>query len=376
MNGGTLKFEDILRMAKRHAVMAVFIVILTTAAAIAIAMLIPKKYACVAVLNIQSAYFEIPLVGDVVTNSNDPSEFKAQRETLLRYALSNDFLDQLGEKYHLFGVPLTDRMHPVERDGLLARIEYFSIGSNNYQITARAAHAEEAYNIAKAVVDQMISTMVAARLDKLNRTKIAIEANLASLKADMVAHGEDRKDSLMDLPESLEQAEEKLRILTARFTPSHPEVIKQEKKVERLRAEERAKKPKEERPGGLQASHRTLEEIYDDLLRKFNLLNIVIDMEKSTDKYPYLSVLVPPEVPSSPLFPKKPLFAIAGFVFGLVFAFMYIVFREIRRGTFVSPVVASKVLDAPFLGSLPNWKEIAHTTKSLPAPPPGPEPQE
>ena len=377
MNNDTIQFKEIVAILRRHFISCAFTVIACFVLAVGVAYLIPRKYTCKAVLNIQATYFQIPLVGDVISNS-DSTEYKAQREFLLRRALSNDFLDQLGKKYVLFKYPIDNKYHPMERDALLKRIEYYAEGSNNYQISVSARTGEDAFNITKAVVDQMIATLISERLAKLTRTRSAINANLNSLKQDMAATPVEKIDSghaSTDIPESLLDEESRLNSLELRFTSDHPLVIKQRRKVERLRAETRRvknKPPENERVGGLSASHRTLEEIYDDLLRKFNYLNIVIDMEKSTENYPYVSVIENPEIPASPVSPKKPMYAIGGVVLGLIFAVLQIVFLELRRGTFVTPVTATQILQVPFLGSLPAWTPQGRKTKALPAPPPQP----
>jgi uncharacterized protein involved in exopolysaccharide biosynthesis len=365
----TIQFQEILTIIRRNFSSSAFIIFLTTLFTIAIAFIVPKKFISHAVLNIQASYFQVPLVGDLVSNSNDTSEYKAQRESILRYSLSNDFLDQLGSKFDLFAYEPDDRRHVLERENLLSRIEYVGIGSDNYQISVRAQSADMAYQLTEAVLNQMVSTLMTQRMDKLTRTRSAIQANLESLKVDMASGG--GSGHVSKSRDSLAEAEATLHDLEQRFTPSHPMVIEQRDKVEHLRSleqEQPAEKESSHRSGGLSGPKRTLQDLYDDLLRKFNYLNIVIDMEKTTTNYPYLSVIERPEIPSTALFPKKPLFAVGGLILGLIFALLRVVFMEMRRGTFVNPATASQILEAPFLGSLPPWRVLDRQGIALPPP--------
>src|SRR5438046_464031 len=79
---------------------------ITTGTAVSLAMFIaaafrlPKKYKAHFVLTIYSQYFQNPLIRDFVpetVNPFDPSEVKSQRESLIRQALTTEFLDSVGE---------------------------------------------------------------------------------------------------------------------------------------------------------------------------------------------------------------------------------------------------------------------------------------
>jgi len=60
--------------------------------------------------------------------------------------------------------------------------------------------------------------------------------------------------------------------------------------------------------------------IYNDLTKKFNYLNIAMDSDKE-HQGDYFATLESPLYPASPLWPKKGLFALWGFGFGLIGSF-------------------------------------------------------
>jgi len=370
MNNDIIAFHEVVAIFRRYFFSSLLIVVLSTGMAIGLAYSVPKRYKSKALLSIQAAYFQIPLVGDLVAGANDAQEYKAQREALLRYALNNDFLDKLGEKYQAFKYPLTDPLHTAEREALFKRIDYFSPGANSYQIGVTARTPQAAYEMTQATLDQMISTLVAERQNKLIRTRQAIHANLVSLKEDMQAEATGT-GTFSDPNETLEVAQAKLARLEQRFTPSHPSVIQQQARVAQLKAQQANPNDRANQPkmggGSLSGSRRTLQDLYDDLLKKYNYLNIVIDMEKVSENSSYLSVIERPSLSTAAIFPKKIYFAVGGLILGFLLAAMQIIFRELKRGTFANPEHASHILEAPFLGSLPPWS-MGTRTRALPPP--------
>lgn len=364
MNSETIQFQEIVAIGRRHLVKAVICIVVGTAAGIGATYLFEKRYQSRAVLNIPAAYFQVPLVGDLIPNSHDPTEYRAQREALLRVALSTAFLEEMGEKFGYFLYPKGDPYRNVEREYLLKRIEYVGIGSNNYMISVGARTAENSYNLTKMVLEQMIKTLVEERLNRLVRARTAIQGNLSQLKMEMSRSGLSSAANNNSAPESLEVEEARLMALQSQYTEQHPNVVKQKQKVERLRGEKARRDQKEKasvkdkQPGenSISGSHRALLDMHDELLKKLNFLNIVIDMEKSMDTYTYLPIIENPSVPAIATFPKKRVFAGIGLAMGLVVAILLILFLELKKGTFANPNIATQVFDAPFLGSLPAWQ--------------------
>ena len=383
MSSDIISFQEVFAILRRHVLKTILICTLGVGAGIGGYYLVPKKFKSRAVINIQAAYFQIPLVGDLVGGGSDSVENKAQREALLRQALNNDFLDELGEKYKMFRYSTKDRRHMGERESLFNRIEYFGIGSNSYQISVSARYAELAYKLTEEVINQMIATLISERLNKLNRARVAIQSNIDALKVELAKGAISPQKPDHSALESLEVEQAKLTELEQKYTSQHPNVVQQRSRVDRLRSKHKTrdflknshidvgKLPPIDRDNSIAASQRALQDLHDDLFRRYNYLNIVSDMEKSPDHYPYVSILEQPAIPSAATFPKKPIFAIAGFALGFVISLLWMIFSELRRGTFASPTHISHILEAPFLGSLPPWISSSSTKKALPAPPPG-----
>jgi hypothetical protein len=151
-----------------------------------------------------------------------------------------------------------------------------------------------------------------------------------------------------------------MEILQNRFSPQHPKVVRLKEQAEELE-QEMATMQKGGRgrgasmPQGVESptSEKSAKELYDELLRKLNFLNIVIEMEKDPKSVSYITVVEKPVVPAKAFSPKKRVLAAAGLAAGVVLSLILAVFMELKRGTFAPPEVSSRNLEVAFLGILP-----------------------
>lgn len=376
MSDDIIQIRDLAKIARRNLPSSAVIVAACVSLAVVAAFVVPKKFKTTAVLNIHASYFQIPLVSEMFSGTSDPSELRSQRESLLRMSLSDEFIDSLAEKHGVYESKPGDRLRVAEREAFLKSIQYFSTGSTSYSISANGRSAEQALEITRAVLDRMTSTLISERLGKLTRTRDAIQANLNDLRITLSSGGGADAATLGLMHEELGKAEGDLAALESRFTPQHPTVLAQRRKVEGLRARLSASG---NRKDGHQAdeavsagSRRALQDMSDELVRKLNYLNVVLEMEKDSENPSYLAVLQRPSLPASPYFPKKRAFLLAGIGAGLFLALVFALFRELKRGTFLTPVRAAQQLEVPFLGTLPRWNtaeaKLLIETSTTPSP--------
>jgi hypothetical protein len=363
MGEDIIRLKELVRIVRRNSAVAAAAVVVCTSLAITAAFIVPPRYKSTATLNIPAAYFQIPLVGDLIASVHEASELRAQRESLLRLALSDDFVDSLAEKNGAYSPGKADRLRAIEREHFRKSLLYFAVGATTYQISANGKSPEQAREITSAVLEKMISTLISERLSKLTRTRIAIESNLQSLRVALAAGGEQPNSLTVNmLRDELARARADLTMLENRFTPQHPTVLEQRRKVESLGerlshlSEGGKRRPEGDDSAMATGSKRALQEMYDELVRKFNYLNVVLDMEKDTTNIPYLSVIEQPTSPPTPFFPKKRVFAFAGLALGLVIGLILAIYRELKKGTFMSPARAAEALNVPFLGVMPSWR--------------------
>ena len=110
MKDSTFDLRDLAAVIGRNFWVIFLTVAVCTAAAGAAAYYLPKKFKSSAVISLQAGYFQNPLVKDLISEVFDQGELNAQRSALLKFALNNTFLDELGEKYGLFQ---TEPMDPL-----------------------------------------------------------------------------------------------------------------------------------------------------------------------------------------------------------------------------------------------------------------------
>jgi capsular polysaccharide biosynthesis protein len=353
MNEQTVQIQEIYRIIRGNFIFGFLIVALTAALAFFLALELPKKYKSTAVLNIQSSYFQNPLVSDLLSEVSDPSELKAQRESLLAMALDDQFMDEIGEKYGFYKYPRDHRKRIIERELLGKRITFFSISPTAFQVSAVGRTPQETYLLAGDILAQMRKTFITERNKKLLKAREALTVHTRLLSNQL----QSAASPVASLRAELRALEGQIQTISSQYTPNHPSVLKLKERANTIRVMLKKYGAAEDPAPGEQvvnpAAQRPTEDVYSDLVKKLNYLNVLIDMEEDPKNISYIGIVEHPKVPSRPFFPNKRIFALAGMGIGLVLALVFIAFREIRKGTFLSPSHAANSLGMPFLGELP-----------------------
>jgi capsular polysaccharide biosynthesis protein len=96
-------------------------------------------------------------------------------------------------------------------------------------------------------------------------------------------------------------------------------------------------------------------EVYQDLLKKYNYLNVAIDMEKAEDVN-YYAVVAAPTLALSPIAPKLFNFLGYGLASGVLLSLFWLLFDELARFSIVNAERRAKVWGVPLLGSVPSLR--------------------
>src|SRR4051812_1559804 len=102
MNEELLKFQDIVAMIRKHALLVSSIVGACFLIAFGASMLLPKKFKSTSVLNIKSSYFQMPLGSDLGNGGREASEMFSEKQALIRLALDDAFMDKMGEEFGVY----------------------------------------------------------------------------------------------------------------------------------------------------------------------------------------------------------------------------------------------------------------------------------
>lgn len=168
---------------------------------------------------------------------------------------------------------------------------------------------------------------------------------------------------LVSLKIKLEKIEADIQTLTSQFSDRHPEVLRLQKQGESIRNliknfSSKQDSQSDDSPQAVlnMSSKQTSEDVFksDFFLKSLNYLNIVLDMERDRENLPYLGVIEQPTIPTGSFAPDKKLFLMFGFGVGVVLAGILVLFRELKKGTFLSVEMPLRPLVLNSLGSCPR----------------------
>lgn len=354
----TLSIGQIWAIFKRSIMLALTCMLLGTLLAFLATEYLPKKFKSKAVLSIQSSYFQHPLVSDVVSELQDPSEMSARRLSLLRLALNDQFLDKLGEAYQIYKHPSDSRARVMERELFLKQIEYFSISPSSFQVSLVAKNPQTALYAAQDVLAQMTFTLIQQRYSQL------VQAQQAILKQAKILKGALDDTSALPQRETLQRELDKMQsnlsALQSRFTEGHPEVLKMKGATQALRTRIKNLEIKSTTNEELYSdvflspsSRTTTQDIFNDLLKKLSHLNIVLEMERDRANVSYLGIIEKPSLPMKAFSPDPIVFAAMGAAAGLALALIIIISRELKRASLLTPRQAESYFGLELIGELP-----------------------
>ena len=393
MNDQMVTLADIVALARRNIETLIAAVALSGFVGVLIAWTIAPQFRSEAMLTIQASYFQTPLVNDLISDINDPAEQRAQRTALLQLALSEEFLDKLGADYGLISAPAGTKQRAIERELFRKRVDFFPDSATAYQASVVAGDPRIAFEMMSKILGQMMSTLVNQRQQMLIKTRDAIEKQLNTLTPQpreraVVVQSANGTSTLglpleskrMQLEDQLSAVKIEISGLLNSFTEAHPQVRaaqRQQAKIEAQLAAMPGSEPvkksdatEQEQPRDQSSAKNPSREFYDDLIKKFVHLNIVLDTESDAGSVPYLSIIEQPTLPTRPIFPSKRMFGLFGSMIGLLCAIGYIVIRETDRAQELTPEGVSDILGGRFLGSLPRFEQLAFTTNPLALPAP------
>lgn len=359
MSQATLSWSEIERLICQYWWSTMLFLISAVVGALLLTRWVPPKYKAVSTLSVSSGYFKNPLVSDIVSEEYDQGELRAQREAILRGALSNAFVDRLLRDYSLETPDTRPQGRALQRELMRKRIEYFPLNGSTFQLNTVSRSASEAYEMNRVTLAHVLAYFSEHRRALLENSRIAIEEHVHSvgrtLKEVASAKGRVTPESVR---EDLRQVRADLEVSRLSYSDKHPEVFELQRKVQRLETLLRSLESEEKSraaEGSLAyvgpAAQKPMEDLYNELLKKLSYLDIVISMEQGGESH--ISIVDQPRLPTTPFFPRRAVFAVFGLLVGLVFSAVYAAFCELRRLAQVDPGEISEALGLPFLGEVP-----------------------
>lgn len=326
--------------------------------------LLSQKFKSTATLTIYTKYFQNPLVKDFLPELYDTSELKSQRENLIRQSFNDDFLNELGEKEGLFKSKPASPERETEVDEVRKRIEINSIQNTTFTVAFTHNERKKTYEIEKTIVDRVVTTLFAERRSTITKIRDSIQRRVEAISLNASGHPDPMASARPELlRKELAQLREQVKALENQYTPQHPKVTKLVNRMKLI--EGWLLKAAPEKPHAYDKAmlidgqpRAVTKEVYEDLLKKLNYLNILLDMDEDSASE-YVAVLNPPSRPLSPVWPNKAVFLMWGMLTGLLVSAMIVMITEYFERTAPSARDFARELDLPFLGTLPRvpWTE-------------------
>ena len=357
-----------------------FTVASTLAAFLLLYAVIPKKFKSSAQITIYSQYFQNPLIKDFISEQYDPIEMRTQREAIIQQALDEDFIEKVGEEFKLFKTEKNSPKRGFEREELRKGFEVFSLSSDTFQIGFIYKNPEISEQIAHKTLSQVVQVLVEQRRKTITNVRNAVRARMES----MVLYKNNGIKSLgstsnEQIQIQLNQIKAQISALLQQYTEKHTRVTQLRARQHELekyltrnpkliaKHEDSELPPNREAPETLSGAEieSSSKEVYADLLKKYNYLNVAIDMEKANDVN-YYAIISSPSLPLSPLSPKLLNFIGYGRASGILLSIFLLLFDELVRFNLLNAERRAKWWGLPLLGTVPRYKKSHSPTPILP----------
>ena len=320
---------------------------------------------------------------------------KSERDSLIRQALTPEFLDSIGEKYGMYHsrkgteafyprilkrLPSLKRLAeglglyqparkgsevPAAREDLFSRIQIFDLNNTTFHVSFVYTDPEVTLQVTREIYAQVIRTLLETHRNNLVNIRDAIRKRLESLAFSMIASIPDPRASIRPqvVSDELGDIRNQIRALSAQYTEDHP-MIKALRDRERILRRWQGASLGSGVPPSAQEnavvgdqSLPAVKEIHDDLMKKMNYLNIALDADRA-HQGDYFATVKSPMYPDSPLWPKKGLLALWGFALGFIGSLSMAALREYFHRTTLRAAVLAEQLGVPLLGVLPvvSWE--------------------
>jgi capsular polysaccharide biosynthesis protein len=340
--------KEFIQLLTRYLKPMGIIVGITLLCFINLSFILPKSYKSEFELNIYPKYFYNALISDIVPGINSSPEMTQTVAAMVKEVMNDNFVDNIGNIYKIYKKDMTQYELSRARADLRERFELFSSGGNTYHIAFIYNDPAITLAVTNDVMEAVRRHFINTRLSTIEFAQQTIVKKLDSANATKEFTESDTNTQLTTKDPSIVVAElskidQEIGSLKSRFNARHPRVVKLQEKKNTLETylkeiggakiiddedEDEKADGKNYAPVLMSNDKETSKSITSKLYSNFNNINMALDIERESISS-YIAVTEAPQFPTSPLFPKKRLFASLGLILGLVFSFLYILFKEV-----------------------------------------------
>ena len=346
--------------------------------------ILPKTYRSEFELNIYSKYFKNALISEVIPGMNSIAEMTQTTDSMVKETLNDEFIDSIGKDFNIYPASMSPQQLSKAREQLRNRFEMFSTGGQSYRVSFSHGDPIVTYEVTKKVMDAVRATFINTRIETIENAKKTIMQKLESVNVtkqitdDSISANALASKNPTVLRSEILKINSDLSALKMQFNVHHPRIVKLEQRKatienwlkevendtvpEKDAVNEDGTKEYSDAPLLMAGDREISQTIAAKLYAKFNDINVALDIERKSLPG-YIGIIVAPQIPSSPLFPKKRLFASLGFMIGLIGCFGYVFYNEIMSLSASEKArKMAKDLKGEFFGTMPHVEEIGLMT--------------
>jgi uncharacterized protein involved in exopolysaccharide biosynthesis len=356
------------------------IMIVSVLCLVQLSFILPKTYRSEFELNIYSKYFKNALINDVIPSMNSIQEMTQTIDSMVKETINDQYIDDVGKEFNIYKKNMTPLELSKAREQLRDRFELFSTGGQAYRISFSYGDPVVTYEVTKKTLEAVRTEFINSRIETIENAKKTIQQKLESVNVtkqitdDSISANALASKNPAILRSEINKINADLSALKMQFNIHHPRIVKLEQRKATIEnwLTEVVATPKPaldntsdgytDAPLLMAGDSAISETIAAKLYAKFNDINVALDIERK-NLSGFVGVNIAPQIPTSPLFPKKRLFASLGFMVGLVLCFGYVFYKEIMQFTpSEKSRVMAKNLKSEYFGVLPHIGEAGLMT--------------
>lgn len=339
MSSDKIKIRQILELLNSYKYQCLAIFAITLGFSMTLTKVLEKRFKSQFEINVYSKYFQNPLISEIVPGVYNIPEMRFTIDSMVKEAINDDYIDQLAKDYQLYSLQESPEEVARKRQFLRDRFSYYSTGGQSYRVSFEDSDPYRAKKITEKTLDRVKGHFINSRIDTIEIVKGIMLERLQALNATQKIGTNGTEKALASKSPDVLRSELKtingnISALSKQYNINHP-------KLQELLLRKRTVSAwLEEFKGELDSAANNdsvvampVDKEINNVLTgkffsKFHNFNMALDIEKRSLES-YFGVIERPQLPTFAVWPKKRLFAILGFLIGLVACFLYIFIKEV-----------------------------------------------
>ncbi|MEI8347930.1 MAG: hypothetical protein WCG27_10725 [Pseudomonadota bacterium] len=288
----------------------------------------PKKFKSTFIFDVNPQYYNSPLLSDIIPTIQPGTEMRNSIETMVRQTLSDSYLDQIAQALNLS--INGDETIEQQRQQLKDRFEIIPLAGQSMQVSFIYNNAQDTQTIASLTAKAITDFFTTLRENNLLSIREALSNKVKKIiLAQKLSQDKTNSSNKQELVMKLEQKKSYLESIAQQFRSGHPQIISLKNEIQSL--EEKLNNfPTEDSELSILATQgmQELSQLLNRLTMQLQNINLVLELGKA---FPggHVTLLQRPELPQTPLWPKKRFFLMLGLAMGVIFCFAYLFVLEI-----------------------------------------------